>query len=59
MSGANDNAEDKEEKHNNDQLGKIFDVIGTPSENEDFKFINSEKNLDYLRSFSARPGLNL
>lgn len=54
-----DKDDDDEDKHTNDQLGKIFDVIGTPPLEEDYMFINSEKSLHYLRSFSPREGVNL
>jgi hypothetical protein len=35
----------------NDQLNKIFDVIGTPEGEEDLGWIKEEKALKYLNSF--------
>lgn len=35
----------------NDQLAVIFNVIGTPSE-EDMSFVTDQKAIEYLRSFS-------
>lgn len=42
----------------NDQLNIIFDVIGTPS-NEDLSFVSDCKALEYLRTFSPKPRKNL
>ena len=41
-----------------DQLSVIFDVIGTPSE-EDISFISDENALLYLKSLKVRPKRNL
>ncbi|MCQ2821482.1 MAG: mitogen-activated protein kinase [archaeon] len=41
-----------------DQLAVIFDVIGTPSE-EDIQFISDENALLYLKSLKERPKKNL
>lgn len=38
----------------NDQLNKIFDVIGTPSTNEDLSFIKQENCVKYIKSFPKR-----
>ncbi len=35
----------------NDQLNKIFDVIGTPHQDEDLNYIQSEKAIKYIKSF--------
>lgn len=35
----------------NDQLNKIFDVIGTPQQDEDLNYIKSEKAIKYIKSF--------
>ena len=37
----------------NDQLGKIFEVIGTPKNLDDLNFITSEKSLEYVKSFPS------
>eukprot|EP00347_Sterkiella_histriomuscorum_P003244 403365038 len=41
-----------------DQLNVIFDVIGTPSE-EDLAFVTDQKALDYLQSFQEKPMTDL
>ena len=41
-----------------DQLNVIFDVIGTPSE-EDYSFVTDAKALEYLASFTERPRVDL
>ena len=43
---------------NTDQLNLIFDVIGTPFD-EDLKFITDNMALDYLKSFEPRTQKNL
>lgn len=42
----------------NDQLAVIFEVIGTPSE-EDKSYVTDTKALEYLAAFPARPRLDL
>lgn len=42
----------------NDQLNVIFDVIGTPNE-EDISFLTDLKAQSYLKSFLARPRTDL
>ena len=42
----------------NDQLNVIFDVIGTPQE-EDSSFVTDAKALEYLKSFLTRPKKDL
>eukprot|EP00830_Metopus_es_P000636 TRINITY_DN10608_c0_g1_i1.p1 TRINITY_DN10608_c0_g1~~TRINITY_DN10608_c0_g1_i1.p1 ORF type:complete len:443 (-),score=88.28 TRINITY_DN10608_c0_g1_i1:93-1421(-) len=37
-----------------DQLNVIFDIIGTPTE-EELSFVTDTKALDYLKTFQARP----
>eukprot|EP00826_Nyctotherus_ovalis_P018923 TRINITY_DN1574_c0_g4_i2.p1 TRINITY_DN1574_c0_g4~~TRINITY_DN1574_c0_g4_i2.p1 ORF type:complete len:478 (+),score=162.02 TRINITY_DN1574_c0_g4_i2:240-1673(+) len=41
-----------------DQLNVIFDVIGTPTE-EEMSFVTDAKALEYLKSFSARSRIDL
>lgn len=41
-----------------DQLNLIFDVLGTPS-NDDLDFISDNMAFDYLKSFDKRPPKNL
>jgi len=43
---------------NNDQLNIIFDIIGSPSE-EDISFVTDQKALDYLKSFPFRNRADL
>jgi mitogen-activated protein kinase 1/3 len=43
---------------NMDQLNVIFDVIGTPSE-DDMTFLQDDKSVLYLKSFIPRPKINL
>lgn len=43
---------------NSDQLNVIFDVIGTPTE-EEMSFVTDAKALEYLKSFSPRPRIDL
>lgn len=47
-----------EDEQKNDQLGKIFEVIGTPKDEEDLYFINEKKQLDYLNRFQKREKIN-
>jgi mitogen-activated protein kinase 1/3 len=42
----------------NDQLAVIFNVIGTPSE-EDISFVTDQKAIEYLKSFSYVGRMNL
>ncbi len=42
---------------NSDQLNVIFDVIGTPSE-EDMSFVTDTKALEYLRTFTSRKRID-
>jgi mitogen-activated protein kinase 1/3 len=41
-----------------DQLNVIFDIIGTPSE-EDLSFVTDTKAIEYLKSFHKRPKADL
>ena len=43
---------------NSDQLNVIFDIIGTPNE-EEMSFVTDAKALEYLKTFSARPRVDL
>ena len=44
----------------NDQLGKIFEVIGTPKSDEDLQFIsNDPKALQYVKSFKPQAPVDL
>jgi len=43
----------------NDQLNKIFEVIGTPQKEEDYQFIKTEAGIKYLKSFPERERLDL
>ena len=44
----------------NDQLGKIFEVIGTPTGEGDLDFIqNDPKALEYVKSFKAQSPIDL
>ena len=53
-------AEEKEKRQNMDQLGKIFEVIGTPSPEENIEeWINEEESIKYVRSFAPREKINL
>ena len=50
----------KEEREKNDQLDIIFDVIGTPSPDEQIEeFLESQKSIDYVRKMQARPKADL
>lgn len=43
-----------------DQLSKIFDVIGTPSPEENIEeWIQEEESIQYVRSFAPREKINL
>lgn len=42
----------------NDQLNKIFDVIGTPSEDEDLSFIHQANAIKYIKNFHKRDKCN-
>lgn len=48
-----------DEKNKNDQLNKIFDVIGTPSESEDLSFLKQENAIKYIKSFKPREKTDL
>lgn len=41
-----------------DQLLKIFDLIGTPNE-EDISFVTDNVAMDYLKTFKKKPGADL
>ena len=41
-----------------DQLELIFNLIGTPSE-EDLSFVTDEKAIKYLQRFNPRPPIDL
>ena len=43
----------------NDQLLKIFEVIGTPNDPEDLNFIKQENAKKYIRSFPKKDKLDL
>lgn len=47
------------DKLKNDQLSKIFEVIGTPTCSEDLDFIYQENALKYIKSFPRRQKLDL
>ena len=43
-----------------DQLGKIFEVIGTPSPEENIEeWIQEEESIKYVKSFAPREKINL
>ena len=43
-----------------DQLGKIFEVIGTPSPDENIEeWIQEEESIKYVKSFAPREKINL
>ena len=44
--------------HRNDQLEKIFNMIGSPSES-DLSFVTDDKALIYLHMFPEKPAANL
>ncbi|SBS83455.1 mitogen-activated protein kinase 2, putative (MAPK2) [Plasmodium ovale curtisi] len=52
------NSKKVHEKSNRDQLNIIFNVIGTPSE-EDLKNITKEEVIKYIKLFPPRNGINL
>jgi len=37
-----------------DQLGKIFDVIGTPAEDENIDWVKEPESIKYVRTFAPR-----
>ena len=47
------------DKLKNDQLNKIFDVIGTPQDLEDLAFIKDEQGIKYIKSFPFKEKLDL
>ena len=50
---------DKEKKLKNDQLSKIFKVIGTPTDEDEVKtFLSDPKTIDYVSSFQNEEGYN-
>lgn len=42
----------------NDQLSKIFDVIGTPSDETLEELLDDEETIDYAKSFPKQTGQN-
>lgn len=51
---------EREKKQWKDQLGAIFQVIGTPDENEELdSWLESEESRDYCRSFEKTEPVNL
>ena len=42
-----------------DQLGKIFEVIGTPAPEENIDWINEEESKKYVKSFAHREKISL
>ena len=48
-----------EKDNKNDQLGKIFQVIGTPKDEEDLSFIKHEEATKYLKCFKPCPKTDL
>lgn len=48
-----------EKDNKNDQLGKIFQVIGTPKEGDDLSYIKHEKAIQYLKCFKPCPRMDL
>lgn len=50
----------KEDREKGDQLSIIFQVIGTPSPDEDISdFLESQDSVDYVRKLPQRPRANL
>lgn len=47
------------DKLKNDQLSKIFEVIGTPSSSDDLDFINQDNAIKYIKSFPRRDKQDL
>lgn len=58
MDGAGDEGSG-DEQMKNDQLGKIFEVIGTPCTPEDLSFIKQEKAVRYIKSFPKKDRMDL
>ena len=57
--GDNEILEYSEKDNKNDQLGKIFQVIGTPKSEEDLSFIKDEKAIKYLKCFKNCDRIDL
>ncbi len=56
----NENSMSKEEREKGDQLSKIFEVIGTPSPDEQIEdFLESTESVDYVRKLRSRPRADL
>ena len=51
--------EEKEKRKNMDQLGKIFEVIGTPAPDENIDWVKEPDSIKYVRSFAPREKINL
>ena len=52
--------EEVDDELTNDQLAKIFEVIGTPQTQEDLEFIKDDsKALRYVKSFKVQPPIDL
>ena len=49
----------REQLQQTDQLGAIFQVIGTPDPDEDLGFLQNEQSRDYVRSFPKIERVNL
>lgn len=47
------------ESKKTDQLGVIFNVIGTSEVETDCQFVSDPQAMDYLRSFEKREGIDL
>ena len=58
-STANSTPEEKQKKLKNDQLGKIFQVIGTPSEDVDLTTFLSQKQIEEVKFFPKQKSINL
>ena len=51
---------DKQEREKSDQLNIIFDVIGTPSPEDNIEdFLEKQDSVDYVRKQPARPRADL
>lgn len=47
------------ESKKTDQLGVIFNVIGTSEVETDCQFVSDAKAMDYLKSFEKKEGIDL
>lgn len=55
--GADNPLSGMSESKKTDQLGVIFDVIGTPESKADLQFVSDAKAMEYLRSFEKKEAI--